>query len=159
MMTERDYYKGVEHLLYSLPFLRAYAKSKEEELSCMEHDNLQGMSYDGVSTSQTFCIKRETEDTALGNLARIEGIKNDIKRVRSKIDAIERSLDLLDDTQREIIECKYLLKMPLDTISDRVHKSKNQVMRDNKTAIRNMQISFFGPQAIDKESPLNHIWP
>ena len=86
-----------------------------------------------------------------------EGIKKDIKRVRSKINAIERSLDLLDDTQREIIECKYLLKMPLDTISDRVHKSKNQIMRDNKTAIRNMQISFFGPKAIDKESPLNHI--
>lgn len=158
MMTDHDYYKGVEHLLYSLPFLKVYAKSKEEELSCMEHDNLQGMSYDGVSTSPTFCIKRETEDIALGNIARIDSIHKDIKRVRSKINAIERSLDLLDDTQREIIECKYLLKMPLDKISDRVHKSKNQVMRDNKTAIRNMQISFFGPSAISKENPLNLIW-
>lgn len=157
-MTDHDYYKGVEHLLYSLPFLKVYAKSKEEELSCMEHDNLQGMSYDGVSTSPAFCIKRETEDIALGNIARIDSIHKDIKRVRSKINAIERSLDLLDDTQREIIECKYLLKMPLDKISDRVHKSKNQVMRDNKTAIRNMQISFFGPSAISKESPLNLIW-
>lgn len=158
MMTERDYCKGVEHMLYSLPFLRAYVKSKEEELLFMEHDNIQGISYDGISTSQTYSIKQGTEDTALTNLAKAEGISKDIKRVKSKIDSIERSLELLDETQLSIIEHKYFEKSTWETVAEKVHKSINQVQRDNRRALKDLSLSFYGLKAIDKESLLNDIW-
>ena len=154
MMTKHDYYKGVERLLYSYPFLKANLATKENEIKAFEHDSIKGIDFDRISTSKTNGISHEVEDTAILNIKRIDSIKNDIDSLDTKIGMIDRALALLSPTQRKVIELKYFDKVSPTEICCSMNMSKSQVNVHKHRAIDAIKICFFGLKSLQDDCPI-----
>ena len=153
MKEKHDYFELTEKLLYSYPCLKLNLITLNQELMNFEHDNIKGIDFDRVNVSKTYSISKNTEDKAVLNIERIDSIKRDILRLKTKIDMIERSLDDLSEIQRKIIDLKYFKDESRDCICFSVNLSPSQVNVLRKRAVHKIKLCFFGLNALNKDCP------
>lgn len=150
-----DYYKGTEKILYNYNYLKANLEIKLKELHEIQlDDGVSGINYEGVSTCKTYKISQPVEDIAILNLEMINSIKQNIKKLKSKINSIEMSLSLLSDEEREIIQMKYFDSMNWPQISSKVNMSERHAQRIKNNAINKMKVGLFGITALEEEVPI-----
>lgn len=137
-------YKKVENLLYNYKMLKISIENKQQEIEYLkEEDGLSGISYDDISTSPTNKFSSSTEDTALSNTEKIHYLEHSIEGIRRQIESIDRAMEGLTDTERIVIQEKYINSKQWWQVSSVVHLGERQCRNIRKAAIEKMIIGMY----------------
>jgi DNA-directed RNA polymerase specialized sigma subunit len=140
-MTEKDKYKLTEHWLYKLNALKTRIINLEQQYKEQElQAECDGIDYSKDKLCQTFKFNSQTENVAV-DLIHTEMMK---KSLQTRVDMMERSLEMLNSTERKIIELKYFKNEPWFNIAYEVQYCERQCKNIRKNAIKKLTFAIFG---------------
>lgn len=176
-MTEKNYYRTTEAILYNLVFLTASIEGAEKELDNMEQE-LKGM-YIELSDYERDCsstgsgsftggISKVTEKKILRKeRLRNEIIPNKEKEIDKKLEQIDRDKTRLDNIRKaidnlgtvnprakQIIELYYIRKRKMCDICAEVYLEEAQAHREKSKGIKAIKNQLFGFDALEEEHNL-----
>lgn len=100
---------------------------------------LSGVSYDGISTSETYKIESQTENEALRRLKRETRLKQNIEIITN----INEALSLLDPLDKEIITLYYIEGLSWFQVNYSVNLSVTQCRERRNKALVDIQEHIF----------------
>lgn len=140
-------YKKTERLLENYRALKGYVEMKGKELEEIEYQGISAMEL-GEKTSKTYKIN----DPVFEEVASMDQCKEKIKQEIEKKDRVVRKIDFalskLDDTQRKIIELKYIKGKQWWEIGAEVCYSERWCKHLRTKAINKMAIIIYGNSSL-----------
>ncbi len=143
-VTQRNYFKETERLLYSLPALRLKVAQDEEDLQnnqiVMKRKSVDIIRFSGMGSS--------------GNLHDpeadyIESRKASMERTKREIQRIDRALETIQEDQYyEIIPMKYWDLMQPAEIAERLGCDERTFYRHRNRLVNKLKIILFGADAL-----------
>lgn len=147
---KNKYYKEMEYLLYNYRMFEISIQNMQSEIDFLKkEDGTTAISYDGVKTSPTFKFSSITENTALSVSEKIDYLEHSIKRIRSKLESIDRAIDGLTDIEKEIIKGRYINGQQWYVVAYKVKYSERHCKRIRTNAIIKIAIALFGDKIIE----------
>lgn len=124
----------------------------EKEIEYLsEQDGITGIECgDGSGGSGGF--KSVTERTALRNIDEIEKLRGKIRLGNLEIETINRLLDGLTETERQIIKVKYIDGLPWWQVAYSVGYSEKHAQKIRRRSINKMVVGVYGKQCSESES-------
>lgn len=117
----------------------------EKEIEFVKEDiELQGISYDGVSTSPTNEIKSITESTVLGKLEKVDYLEHLIKRHKMDIEKLEKALEGLEEIERDVVVERYIKAKQWWQVAGVVRYSESHSKLIRKKAIDKLVVGIYG---------------
>ena len=107
-----DKFKNTEGLLYSYNSLKVKVKNLKIDLENIEFDDLQAVQYDQDKLSDTYSFSSSVENNVIAKDKQIEIINRKIRYYQNTINKIDNVLDSLSDTERKLVELRYLKSEP-----------------------------------------------
>ena len=145
MKKKIDYIKETKKILYGYQNLLARLDILEQELEYIKcNDGMTGIAYSPTPPSQTNAISSKTEDVGIINAMSREEIRNDIRSLEMNITRIERTLEILNYNEREIIRHRYMGRKSWDHVADIVGYSEKHCQRMGRHAIKKIASLLFG---------------
>jgi ArpU family phage transcriptional regulator len=132
-------YKKTEKWLYNLDAL----KQRIENLKMYQSELLEagaGIDYSKDKIGQTYKFNSATENTA----EKRENIEQEIRDYETRVHMIVNALDILNDTERSIIESRYFNQEPWYNIGYKHKYSERQCKRIRTGAIIRLSMALFG---------------
>lgn len=149
MQIVERYYRETEYLLYNYKMFEISIKNMETEIEFLKkEDGSRGINYDSIPTSPTHKISSSTENMALSITEQIDYLEHSIRRMKSKIESIDKSIVGLTETEREIIKKKYIYGKQWYVVAYEVSYSERQCRNIRNTAIGKIAIGIFGDIAV-----------
>lgn len=140
-----DKYRKVEKLLYNYKMLQISIKNMQEEIEFIKNDyGIQGISYDGISTSPTNKFSSSVENTALSNSEKIHSLECQINIMQRDIEKVDRTLKGLTELERSVITEKYINSKQWWQVGSKVRFSERHCRNIRKQAINKLVIGVFG---------------
>lgn len=122
-MTDRQ---KVENLLLKIESYKMDIAELEMEIEIQQSEgSLMGISYDNISTSKTNSVSSAVERS----FSRIESMKHKKKYYEIMIKRIENGLNLLNESDKELIDLYYFQNMTLIDISFKLDFNDNYLSR------------------------------
>src|SRR5699024_7156157 len=101
------YYKETEYLLYNYKMLEISIENIKKEIELLEEESgVGGINYEGVSTSSTNKFHSVTENTALAISEEVSFREHEIRRIKERLDSVDRAIEGLTDIERDIVTKK-----------------------------------------------------
>jgi DNA-directed RNA polymerase specialized sigma subunit len=140
-MTEKDKYMQTERWLYHLDALKTRIENlkqqyKEKELEAEG----EGIDYSKDKLCQTYKFNSQTENIAM-SLAHTHMM---IESLQSRVNILERSIEILNETERRIIDLKYFREEPWYNIAYQIQYSERQCRYIRTNAINKLAVAIFG---------------
>ena len=140
-----DKYKLVEKKLRDYEMMKARIDILKKEIKLTELEcGISGISYDKINTSCTNLISNLTADTALSKTEAIHFLDIELNRLKYEIEKIDRGLEALNETEREILILFYIHGREWWYISDKLKFSPRQCRRKRDYAIEKLIMAFIG---------------
>jgi len=140
-----DHYKETEKILYSLNPLKASIENMECELEELKEGKDIGLTGTVITEKigPTNAFNSATENEAMYIIERQELLKRRIKATTRKVNRINRSIESLDNTEREIIAMRYLKGNQWWEIAYAIKFSERHCKRIRNSAIEKITIALF----------------
>lgn len=141
-----DYYRAVERYLYEYKQLKMFVEDAEEAIIKMSNE-IQGVSavdYSKESGGKTYKINSGVELEALKLTEKKEILKQRVEKAKCIIKKIDRALETLNETERDILKLYYIENLPWFKVSWQVHLSERQCRNIRRRAINRMVVAMFG---------------
>ena len=127
-------FEEVEELLKNYNSIKLQIYIFKEELSSIENTGVSAINYD-FKSSPTNEIQRPTENEALYITQRKKQLEMKIFILEKKINIIDRALEHLEDTERDIITMRFIKNEPFYKICLEVHVSERWAREIRRRAI------------------------
>jgi len=151
MKIKSQYYKETEYLLYNYKMFEISIKNMEREIEHLKkEDGTTAIEYDGVKTSPTYKFSSMTEDTALSITERIDYLEHSIRRIRNKLESIDKAISGLTDVEQDIIKGRYINGHQWYVIAYKARYSERHCKRIRTNAIIKIAIGLYGDKVIEK---------
>ena len=135
----------MEDLLKNYKMMKINIKNIEEEIIFVKGDiGLQGISYDGVSTSPTNEIKSSVENTVLSIQEEVHFLERNIERLVVNIEKIDRALEGLEDIERTVVIEKYINAKQWWQVASKVCYSESYSRAIRSRAINKLVKGIYG---------------
>lgn len=142
-----DKYAKVEELLKNYKMTKIYIENIQEELEYLkENIGIEGISYDNVGGGETNKISDIVGDIAISNAEAEHYLNHQIECNQREIDAIDRALEGLEETERIVLTEKYINSKQWWEVSGKVHLGERQCRRIRKRAIDKVAVGIFGKE-------------
>ncbi|HZJ98539.1 MAG TPA: hypothetical protein VFC79_00945 [Tissierellaceae bacterium] len=140
-----DNYSKVEELLKNYKMMKIHIENIEEEIKFVKGDiGLQGISYDGISTSPTNEIKSSVENTVLSIQEEVYFLERNIERLVADIEKIDRALEGLEDIERTVVIEKYVNAKQWWQVASKVCYSESYSRAIRSRAIKKLVKGIYG---------------
>ncbi|NLY46846.1 MAG: hypothetical protein GX053_12795 [Tissierella sp.] len=140
-----NYYKKTEYLLYNYKMIEISIENMEQEIEYLKNnDGTSGLSYDGISTSPTNKTSNPTENVALSNSEKIHYLEHNIRKNKRLLDSVNRALEGLTNTERIILQQKYIEGKQWWQVSAMAGYSESWSKSVRKEAINKLIIGMYG---------------
>ena len=129
-------YKQIQKMLYDYPIKKKQIGVDEislEEMKLYSKD-ISALRYDGVKVNNS-SVRDETAEEAIRNAEREAFLKNRIEANKLYIKKIDKAMEVLTKTEREIINQKYFLLMRDYEVYDGLCLSRANYYRIKKEAV------------------------
>jgi DNA-directed RNA polymerase specialized sigma subunit len=134
-------YKKTEKWLYNLDALRERIKNLKVYYEEVEMDTgCGGIDYSKDKISQTYKFNSSTENLA----EKLADISRDIKKYENRVTMLECGFNILNTTERIIIQSKYFDNEPWYNIAYKMKYSERQCRYIRSDAIEKLSIALFG---------------
>lgn len=138
-------YKQVEELLKNYTMMQASIENMQDEIEYIKkEDGMTGISYDRVSTSPTYSFSSSVEDTALSKSEKIHYLELQMEGVKRQLERIDRAMKGLTETERIIIEEKYIKGRQWWQVGYKANCSESTGKRHRRNAINKLIIGLYG---------------
>ena len=144
-ISQRDYFKETERVLYSLPALKLKVAQDEEDIrNGMMRAKERSKDIIRASSGGYRPADYETKNEMYVQ-ERIESME----RTKREIQRIERALETIqDDEYYEIIPMKYFDNCTIEEIAERFGKDESTVRRNKNRLINKLKVVLFGADAL-----------
>lgn len=117
-------YKKIEAMLYNYKKNKAKVKNISIEIEKIktEFKGISSIAY-SEKTGSTNKINSSVENEIIEREKRITDLERERTYLHGEVSQIENALEVLTDSQREIVELKYFNKLSYKVIADRYYKS------------------------------------
>lgn len=134
-------YKKTEKCLYRLNALKTRIENLKQQYTEKELEaGGEGIDYSKDKLCQTYKFNSTTESIGI----ELAQIKMMIDILQSKVDIMERSLFILNQTERKIINMKYLDNEPWFKIAYEMKYNESHCRRIRNHAIEKLKVAIFG---------------
>ncbi len=106
-----------------------------------------------IQVSPTFNIGRMTERKALDRVEEEMELKIELYENKKLKNKIERLVNNLSPTHREVIQYRYLESLEWIEIADIMNYSKRQLINKKNEAIRSIAVELYGVKVFKEEEP------
>lgn len=138
-------YEEVEELLKNYNMMKIHIENVEDEIEFVKNDiTLNGIDYGGISVSPTNVIKSVVENKSLSIMDKVEGLEKEIKLNKMLINKLDRSLNTLEEIEREIVINKYIKSLQWWQVSCKVGFGERYCRTIRTNAIKKMVAGVFG---------------
>lgn len=142
-MTEKDMYKQTERWLYHLDALKTRIKNLEQQYHEKELEaEGEGIDYSKDKLCQTYKFNSQTENIGID----LVHTRMMIEGLQRRVEIMERSLNMLNDDERKIIELKYFQSQPWYNIAYEVKQSESTCKRHRVHAVKKLMFAIFGEE-------------
>lgn len=139
-MTEKDMYKQTEKWLYHLDALKTRIQNLKQQYKEKESESEgEGLDYSKDKLCQTYKFNSTTENIGL-ELVHIHMM---IDSLQKRVDMLERSMTILNDTERKIIELKYFKNEQWFNIAYQMQYSERQCRYIRTNAVMKLKTALF----------------
>lgn len=143
------YYKETEYLLYNYEMFKISIENLKEKIEFLkQEDGLKGIDYNKDKISPTYKFTSIVEDTVLSLSEKIHYLEHSIRRMQSKIEAIDRALEGLTKTEKDIIEKRYFEGKPWYVIAYELNYNERWCKELRRRAISKIAIGIYGDTAL-----------
>jgi DNA-directed RNA polymerase specialized sigma subunit len=142
-MTEKDMYKQTEKWLYHLDALKTRIQNLKQQYKEKEMEaEGEGIDYSKDKLCQTYKFNSTTENIGL-SLVEIHMM---IEGLQTRVEIMERSLEMLNTTEKRIIGMKYFKNEPWFNIAYEVQYSERQCRYIRTNAVKKLATAIFGAE-------------
>ncbi|HHV27946.1 MAG TPA: hypothetical protein GXX63_12235, partial [Tissierellia bacterium] len=103
-----NYYKATEKFLYNYNSLKASIENMKQEIEEMDYREISAINYQKEPVSETYAFHSATEESAIYAAERKNLLEKRIKITESKLERIDRAIEALNDTERQVIIERYI---------------------------------------------------
>lgn len=136
-------YKRVEDLLRNYKMFKVNITNIESEIEFVKNDiSVNGIDYAGISVSPTNVIKSISESKALCIIEEVDRLEKEVTVNRKLIDKIDRTLNGLEETERIIVEEKYINSLQWWQVACKVGYGERQCRRMRNNAINKLVVGM-----------------
>ena len=144
-----------EEMLKKYKYIIRFIEGREKEIKDMELEEntttMAAISY--IQVSPTFNIGRMTERKALDRVEEEMELKIELYENKKLKNKIERLVNNLSSTHREVIRYRYLESLEWIEIADIMNYSKRQLINKKNEAIRSIAVELYGVKVFKEEEP------
>lgn len=149
MQIKDKYYKSTESLLYNYNMLKVSIENMKIEIEeVREEDGMTAIEYSTEKTSPTFKITSQTEDTAIKNIEYADLLKRRIELTQNKITRLDNAIEVLPETEKEIIVKYYIEGKEWWKVAGEVHCNERWCRELRKRAINKISVGIYGYTAV-----------
>lgn len=149
MKIIQKHYKETEYLLYKYKMFEISIKTMGIEIEYLrKEDGGKGIAYDNIQTSPTNRTSSCTENIALSITEKIDYLETSIRRIRSKIERMDKAIEGLTEIERVIIEQRYIEGKQWWQVGSEVKYSERHCKRIRSEAIIKIAIGLNGDKII-----------
>jgi hypothetical protein len=147
-ITNHNYFRETEILLYNYPALKLKVSQDEEFLydpeAYTEPENKR-------SKDIVLYTSRSTGSHGLDIMQYTQSIKSSMMRTRQEVMRIERALETIyDDKYYEIIPMKFWDVMTMEDIAERFDCEERTIRRNKNRLVNKIKIMLFGADALNE---------
>ncbi|AYO30819.1 hypothetical protein D2962_09525 [Biomaibacter acetigenes] len=147
-----NYYKATEKFLYNYNSLKASIENMKQEIEGMDYREISAINYDKEPTSKTYAFYSITEEAGVRAADKKRLLEQRIKATEGKIERIDRAIEALNDTERQIITERYINGKQWWQIAYSVRINERWCREIRKRAVTKIAIGLFGEDAMPKDS-------
>lgn len=151
MKIKNKYYKQTENLLYNYKMFQISIENMRNEIEELKkEDGLGAINYDTEPISPTFKFSSTTEDVAISISEKIDYLEHSIRRMESKIQAIDKAIEGLNEEEKCIISNRYIDGQQWYIVAYKVGYSERHSKRIRTDAIIKIAIGLNGDRIIEQ---------
>ena len=154
---EKDLFKFTEEILKGYKHIEAFIKKTEEQLELKDKEELittlQAINYDSIKISPTFSINRSTETKALDRVEEEVELKIELYRNKKLKREIDRAINNLSTTHKELINLRYIECFDWMQIVERMNYEERQLRNKKNEAVKSIARKLFGVKVLREEEP------
>lgn len=147
-----SFYKATEKFLYNYNSLKASIENMKQEIEEIDYKEIPGINYDKERTSKTYAFHSITEDEGIKVADKKILLEKRIKATEGKIERIDRAIEALNDTERQIITERYINGRQWWEVAYSVKFNERWCKEIRRRAVKKIAIGLFGEDAINKDS-------
>lgn len=147
-----NYYKATEKFLYNYNSLKASIENMKQEIEEIDYLEISAVNYEKEPTSETYTFHSITEEAAIYTADKKSLLEQRIKITEGRIDRIDRAIEALNDTERQIITDRYINGRQWWEVAYSVKFNERWCKEIRRRAVEKIAIGLFGEEAIHKDS-------
>ena len=147
-----NYYKATEKFLYNYNSLKASIENMKQEIEEMDYREISAIDYEKEPTSETYAFHSATEESAIYAVERKNLLEKRIKITESKLERIDRAIEALNDTERQVIIERYINGKQWWQVAYSVKFNERWCKEIRRRAVEKIAIGLFGEKAMHKDS-------
>lgn len=147
-----NYYKATEKFLYNYNSLKASIENMKQGIEEMDYREISAVHYEQEKTSETYTFHSITEDAAIHAADKKSLLEQRIKTTEGKLERIDRAIEALNDTERQVIVERYLNGKQWWQVAYSVRINERWCREIRRRAINKIAIGLFGEDALPKDS-------
>lgn len=141
-----NYYRATEKYLYNYRALKANIENIKTQIGELDYNPIQSTSYDHISNGNR---RKSTVENTVINLDERRSELNERKRkLRARIERIDRAIEALNGTEKHIIENWYFKGKQWWQIAHEVKYSERHCRRLKTNAVNKISVGLFGLPAM-----------
>jgi len=137
--------KGYRKLCLQLEELRRF----KDQLKC--EYTTQSITYENEKISKTNKISKIVEEEVIRTLSKIEELENEIEEKNSLITNINKAINNLIPTHKEIIKYKYIDGLSWEEIIDKTSYSERSLKYKRNDAVKCIAVTLFGGKVFNAD--------
>lgn len=143
-----DYYRATEKYLYNYKSLKANIENMKAQIKEMDYNSLQGAGFEYIE--DTGYKKSTVENTVIRIDKKRNDLKNRIKELECKLERIDRSIEVLNEIEREIVKGWYFEGRQWWQIAHKVKYSERHCRRIKANAVNKISVGLFGLKVVEE---------
>jgi len=147
-----NYYKATEKFLYNYNSLKASIENMKQEIEEMDYREISAINYQKEPVSETYAFHSATEESAIYAAERKNLLEKRIKITESKLERIDRAIEALNDTERQVIIERYINGKQWWQVAYAVKYNERWCREVRRNAVNKIAIGLFGEQALPEYS-------
>ena len=157
MELEKNIFKFTEKILYGYKDIEEFISNTEEKIKLMDQEELtttiKAINYDSIQVSPTFNIGRVTEIKALDRVEEEVELKIELYRNKKLKREIDRAINNLSTTHKELINLRYIECFDWMQIVERMNYEERQLRNKKNEAVKSIARKLFGVKVLREEEP------
>jgi DNA-directed RNA polymerase specialized sigma subunit len=147
-----NYYKATEKFLYNYNSLKASIENMKQEIDEMDYREISAIDYEKEPVSETYAFHSATEEAAIYAADKKSLLEQRIKTTEGKLERIDRAIEALNDTERQIITERYINGKQWWQVAYSVKFNERWCKEIRRRAVEKIAIGLFGEKAMHKDS-------